>query len=110
MSSTNVGDARGSLRDEVHRQGPNFLQEVPDFSLALGGHSSNSCGSHVSKETHWSYSIAGYLFPSCSPGSRCSFFPRWEPVSEAVHRFHFSATLRCTPDFWWLCRFSSARN
>lgn len=37
MSSTNVGDARGSLRDEVYRKGPNFLQEVPEFSLVLGG-------------------------------------------------------------------------
>lgn len=37
MSSTNVGDARGSLRDEGYRKGANFLQEVPDFSLVLGG-------------------------------------------------------------------------
>jgi len=37
MSSTNVGDARESLRDEVYRKGPNILQEVPDLSLVLGG-------------------------------------------------------------------------
>src|SRR5215470_7033300 len=37
MSSINVSDATGPLRDEGYRKGPNFLQEVPDFSLVLGG-------------------------------------------------------------------------
>ena len=37
MSSSNVGKATEFLRDDVHRKAPNVLQEVPDFSLVLGG-------------------------------------------------------------------------
>ena len=37
MPSTSIGNARESLRDNVSRAGPELLQEVPDFSLVLGG-------------------------------------------------------------------------
>ena len=37
MPSTTVGNAREPLRDSVSPSGPELLQEVPDFSLVLGG-------------------------------------------------------------------------
>ena len=37
MAPSNVGNPRESLRDDVYRTRSNFLQEVPDFSLVVGG-------------------------------------------------------------------------
>src|SRR5215472_15131799 len=37
MPSTSVGNAGESLRDDESSKGSNSFQEVPDFSLVLGG-------------------------------------------------------------------------
>ena len=37
MTPSNIGNPKESVRDDVYRKRPNLLQEVPDFSLVVGG-------------------------------------------------------------------------